>query len=49
VDTFADFLGMADYHLEKGYNDPASVIEVSILEEYLRKLCDKSGIKTTPK
>jgi hypothetical protein len=47
ADIFADFLEMADYLLEQGYKDPAAVITGSVLEEHLRKLCDKNGIDTT--
>jgi hypothetical protein len=44
ADVFADFLEMADYLLQQGYKDPAAVIAGSVLEEHLRKLCDKHGI-----
>jgi hypothetical protein len=44
ADLFADFLEMADHLLEQGYKDPAAVITGSVLEEHLRKLCDKHGI-----
>jgi hypothetical protein len=46
ADVFADFLDMADYLLQQGYKDPAAVIAGSVLEEHLRKLCDKYGIPT---
>ena len=53
ADVFADFLEMADHLLSQGYKDPAAVVTGSVLEEHLRKLCDKSGIATnngaTPK
>lgn len=42
--VFADFLEMASELLEKSYKDPAAVIAGSVLEEHLRKLCDRSGI-----
>lgn len=44
ADIFADFLEMADHLLEQGYKDPAAVIVGSVLEEHLRKLCDKNSI-----
>jgi len=40
------FLEMADHLLAQGYKDPAAVMTGSVLEEHLRKLCDKSGIST---
>lgn len=53
ADVFADFLEMADHLLSQGYKDPAAVMAGSVLEEHLRKLCDKSGVPTavgsTPK
>src|SRR6266849_5191275 len=44
ADVFADFLDMADYLLQQGYKDAAGVIIGSVLEEQLRKLCQKVGI-----
>ena len=44
ADVFSDFLDMADYLIEQKYKDPAAVIAGSVLEEHLRKLCDKNGI-----
>lgn len=44
ADIFADFLDMADYLLEQHYKDPAAVVAGSVLEEHLRKLCDKHGV-----
>jgi len=44
ADIFADFLEMADYLIQQGYKDPAAVVAGSVLEEHLRKLCDKNGI-----
>jgi|ERR1700733_3820198 hypothetical protein len=44
ADLFADFLEMAHYLLQQGYKDPAAVIIGSVLEEHLRKLCQKNGI-----
>jgi hypothetical protein len=46
ADLFADFLEMSDHLLSQGYKDPAAVMTGSVLEEHLRKLCDKCGIPT---
>ncbi|MFZ0592306.1 MAG: hypothetical protein WAM39_17735, partial [Bryobacteraceae bacterium] len=47
ADVFSDFLEMADHLLEQGYKDAAAVIVGSVLEEHLRKLCQKHGLGTT--
>ncbi|MCK4244681.1 MAG: hypothetical protein KAX20_03550 [Candidatus Omnitrophica bacterium] len=47
ADVFADFLEMADYLLEEDYKDPAAVIAGGVLEEHLRKLCQKNNIEIT--
>ena len=44
--VFADFLEMADHLLNEGYKDPAAVLAGGVLEEHLRKLCEKNGIDT---
>jgi len=44
ADLFSDLIGMAEYLFSEGYKDPAAVIIGSVLEEHLRKLCDKNGI-----
>ncbi len=44
ADLFSDFIGMAEYLLSEEYKDPAAVLIGSVLEEHLRKLCDKNGI-----
>jgi uncharacterized protein (DUF2164 family) len=44
AEVFADFLEMADYLLQQGYKDAAAVIVGSVLEEHLRKLCQKNSI-----
>ncbi len=44
ADLFSDFLEMADHLIGQGYKDPAAVIVGSVLEEHLRKLCDKNRI-----
>ncbi len=42
--VFADFLEMADHLLGEGYKDAAAVLSGGVLEEHLRKLCNKNGI-----
>jgi hypothetical protein len=44
ADMFSDFLEMAEYLLAEGYKDPAAVMIGSVLEEHLRKLCEKNNI-----
>jgi hypothetical protein len=44
ADLFSDSMEMADYLLSGGYKDPAAVLAGSVLEEGLRKLCQKVGI-----
>jgi hypothetical protein len=44
ADLFADFLDMAEHLLEESYKDAAAVIAGGVLEEHLRKLCEKHGI-----
>lgn len=44
ADLFADFLEMAEHLQNEGYKDPAAVITGSVLEEHLRKLCQKNGL-----
>lgn len=46
AEVFGDMLEMADHLLEEGYKDPAAVLAGGVLEEHLRKLCDKHGILT---
>lgn len=43
-EIFSDFLEMASYLLSEGYKDPAAVMIGSVLEEHLRKLCNKHDI-----
>lgn len=47
ADIFGGFLEMAQYLLSEGYKDPAAVLIGGVLEEHLRKLCDKHGIAIT--
>lgn len=44
ADLFDDFLEQADQLLQKGYYQPAAVIIGCVLEDGLRKLCDKNTI-----
>jgi hypothetical protein len=44
AELFDDFLEQAEYLLETGYYQPAAVIAGCILEDGLRKLCDKNEI-----
>jgi hypothetical protein len=46
-DLFSDFLEMADHLVEEGYKDAAAVLAGGVLEEHLRKLCEKSSISAT--
>ena len=46
ADIFGDFLEMAGYLLKEGYKDPAAVIIGGVLEEHIRKLCNKHNIST---
>lgn len=41
AELFDDFLEMAQYLHEQGYDGPAAVIAGSVLEDGLRKLCNK--------
>jgi len=47
ADLFADFLEIGEHLLKEGYKDAAAVTIGAVLEDGLRKLCDKSGIATT--
>jgi hypothetical protein len=47
-DLFSDFLEMAEYLLsDEKLKDPAAVIAGGVLEQHLRKLCDKHCVLTT--
>lgn len=46
ADIFADFLEMGEYLLNEGYKDAAAVIIGAVLEDSLRKLCQKNCIST---
>lgn len=47
ADIFADFLEMSEYLLKENYKDAAAVIIGAVLEDSLRKLCERNGILTT--
>jgi uncharacterized protein (DUF2164 family) len=44
ADIFADFLEMGEYLLNEGYKDAAAVLIGAVLEDGLRKLCEKNGL-----
>jgi uncharacterized protein (DUF2164 family) len=46
ADMFANFLDMAAYLHDQGFKDAAAVIGGGVLEQHLRELCEKNGIKT---
>ncbi len=47
AELYSDFLSMAEHLLrEQSLKEPAAVIAGSVLEEQLRKLCDKNKIDT---
>jgi uncharacterized protein (DUF2164 family) len=46
ADIFADFLEMGEYLLNEGYKDAAAVIIGSVLEDGLRKLCERASLPT---
>lgn len=46
AEVFSDFLEMATYLLEEGYKDPSAVLTGGVLEEHIRKLCEKNNIAT---
>lgn len=48
ADLFSDFLAMAEYLLhDENLKQPAAVVAGGVLEEHIRRLCDKNGIATT--
>ena len=49
AEIFDDLLEQAEHLLERGYYGPAAVIAGCVLEDALRKLCDKSDIPLQPK
>jgi hypothetical protein len=46
-DMFEDFLEMAQYLLDEKYKDPAAMLIGGVLEEHIRKLCQKNNIAIT--
>jgi hypothetical protein len=44
AEIFDDFLELAQYLYDQGYYQPAAVLAGGVLEDSLRKLCDKSHI-----
>lgn len=44
AEIFEDFLSMAEYLLSEGYYVPAASLSGGVLEDSLRKLCDKNKI-----
>ncbi len=44
AEVFADFLEMGEYLLNEGYKDAAAVIIGSVLEDSLRKLCERASL-----
>jgi len=48
AEVFSDFLEMAEHLLENGYKDPAASLCGAVLEEGLRKIATKKGIKVKP-
>jgi hypothetical protein len=46
ADLFADLLEQADHLMEQGYKDAAAVTAGAVLEEHLRKLCDRYSVPT---
>lgn len=46
AEIFSDFMEMAEHLLNEGYKDAAAVMIGSVLEEHLRKLCEKYGVST---
>ena len=47
AEVFDDFLEMASYLLREGYKDAAAVIAGGVIEEHLRKLCQRHVIPHT--
>lgn len=43
-EVFDDFLDMSEHLLDSGYKDPAAVMVGGVLEQQLKKLCEKAGI-----
>ena len=46
AEVFDDFLAMTEHLLDAGYKDAAAVLAGGVLEQHLRRLCDRAGIPT---
>lgn len=49
AEIFADFLGQAEELLQKGYHVAAASLTGAVLEDSLRKLCDRNSLTLPPK
>lgn len=49
AEVFVGFLEQAEYLLSEGFHLPAAVLAGAVLEDHLRKLCDKHKIARPPK
>ena len=49
AEVFDDFLELAKHLLEQGYHGPAGVVAGVVLENTLRKLCDKNEVTLSPR
>ena len=47
AELFSDFLEQAEHLLDRNFKDAAAVLAGGVLEEHMRKLCEKNGIPTT--
>jgi hypothetical protein len=45
AEVFTDFLDIATHLLEAGYKDPAASLVGAVLEDGLRKICEKHGVQ----
>lgn len=48
AEVFSDFLEQADYLLQHSYAGPAAVIASAVMEDGMRKLCDRHGVQLAP-
>lgn len=49
AEVFTDFAEQAEYLLEQGYYVPAAVLLGAVLEDALRKLCERHSIELPPR
>lgn len=49
ADIFTDFLEMAEHLLEQGFHEPAASLTGAVLEDGLRKLCERNDVQVRPK